>query len=467
MRIVDNRSSVFNFAVADYRQGLRINIIYSNSTAKGCIIAIRIIVLSQLLPGDACSTTGSHHHSSVLGSYSDILILSSILGNVDLNIVHKRTGIAIQQINCCAACTGNSYRGLLSGRSSGRLLVGRQYLLRFGLTVHQAVNFACYLMVKCQKFITECISLVAYKSAQLVKNTSFTTVIASRYAAGNSYVDNFAAGFSINLKRACIDRAFFSASCRSCSLGAEEICLLGIILAIICALTQTGSILHQLLQSYTFFGSSIRQLLRFLAAVRVRVLAKGSAGITATAAAFALLSCSLRRSSIAIITNCRIGIAVKIGNRCCRTNACSFAHSHSTGCAINISIILSIEVDCAFACVDNCFVIYGNKAVACTLKVSHHAADALACAFACANRQLDMVNFIFCAYIYRACSQLRSLCNRNKAVGIRKANCKGSASCVFTTAIKAELTCQRYIKLLGRSLHCQLFFCSNVSVLAN
>ena len=426
-------------------------------------MAIRIIVLSQLLPGDACSTTGSHHHSSVLGSYSDILILSSILGNVDLNIVHKRTGIAIQQINCCAACTGNSYRGLLSGRSSGRLLVGRQYLLRFGLTVHQAVNFACYLMVKCQKFITECISLVAYKSAQLVKNTSFTTVIASRYAAGNSNIDNFAAGFSINLKRACIDRAF-SISGR---LGAEEICLLGIILAIICALTQTGSILHQLLQSYTFFGSSIRQLLRFLAAVRVRVLAKGSAGITATAAAFALLSCSLRRSSIAIITNCRIGIAVKIGNRCCRTNACSFAHSHSTGCAINISIILSIEVDCAFACVDNCFVIYGNKAVACTLKVSHHAAYAAGCAFTCSKRQLNMVNFIFCAYIYRACSQLSSLCYRNKAVGIRKANCKGSASCVFTTAIKAELTCQRYIKLLGRSLHCQLVTSFNVSVLTD
>ena len=463
MRIVDNRSSVFNFAVADYRQGLRINIIYSNCTAKGRIIAVRVIVLSQILPGDACSTTGSHHHSSVLGSYSDILILSSILGNVDLNIVHKRTGIAIQQINCCAACTGNSYRGLLSGRSSGRLLVGRQYLLRFGLTVHQAVNFACYLMVKCQKFITECISLVAYKSAQLVKNTSFTTVIASRYTAGNSYVDNFAAGFSINLKRACIDRAF-SISGR---LGAEEVCLLCICLIAVRILTQTESILHQLLQSYTFFGSSIRQLLRFLAAVRVRVLAKGSAGITATAAAFALLSRCLRRSSIAIITNCRIGIAVKIGNRCCRTNACSFAHSHSTGCAINIGIILSIEVDCARACVDNCFVIYGNKAVACTLKVSHHAADAAGCAFACANRQLDMVNFIFCAYIYRACSQLRSLCNRNKAVGIRKANGKGSASCVFTTAIKAELTCQRYIKLLGRSLHCQLFIGSNVSVLAN
>ena len=429
-------------------------------------MAIRIIVLSQLLPGDACSTTGSHHHSSVLGSYSDSFILSSII-NIDFNIVYKRTGIAIQQINCCAACTGNSYGGLLPGRSSSRLLVSRQYLLRFGLTVHQAVDLACYLMVKSMELICKSISLVAYKSAQLVKNTSFTTVIASRYAAGNSYVDNFAAGFSINLKRACIDRAFFSASCRSCSLGAEEICLLGIILAIICALTQTGSILHQLLQSYTFFGSSIRQLLRFLAAVRVRVLAKGSAGITATAAAFALLSCSLRRSSIAIITNCRIGIAVKIGNRCCRTNACSFAHSHSTGCAINISIILSIEVDCAFACVDNCFVIYGNKAVACTLKVSHHAAYAAGCAFTCSKRQLNMVNFIFCAYIYRACSQLSSLCYRNKAVGIRKANCKGSASCVFTTAIKAELTCQRYIKLLGRSLHCQLFFCSNVSVLAN
>ena len=203
MRIVDNRSSGFNFAVADYRQGLRINIIYSNSTAKGRIIAVRVIVISQLLPGDACSTTGSHHHSSVLSSYSDSFILSSII-NIDLNIVHKRTGIAIQQINCCAACTGNSYRGLLSGRSSGRLLVSRQYLLRFGLTVHQAVNFACYLMVKCQKFITECISLVAYKSAQLVKNTSFTTVIASRYTAGNSYVDNFAAGFSINLKGSII-----------------------------------------------------------------------------------------------------------------------------------------------------------------------------------------------------------------------------------------------------------------------
>ena len=430
-------------------------------------MAIRIIVLSQLLPGDACSTTGSHHHSSVLGSYSDILILSSILGNVDLNIVHKRTGIAIQQINCCAACTGNSYGGLLPGRSSFRCLVSRQYLLRFGLTVHQAVNFACYLMVKCQKFITECISLVAYKSAQLVKNTSFTTVIASRYAAGNSYVDNFAAGFSINLKRACIDRAFFSASCRSCSLGAEEICLLGIILAIICALTQTGSILHQLLQSCTFFGSSISQLFRFLAAVCVRVLAKCSTGITAIAAAFSLLSRCLRRSCIAIITNCRIGIAVKIGNRCCRTNACSFAHSHSTGCAINISIILSIEVDCACACVNNSFVIYGNKAVACTLKVAHHAADALACTFACANRQLDMVNFIFCAYIYRACSQLSSLCYRNKAVCISQSHGKGSAYCVFTTAIKAKLTCQRYIKLLGRSFHCQLVSSSNLSILAD
>ena len=398
-------------------------------------MAVRIIILSQLLPGDACSTTGSHHHSSVLGSYSDSFTVSSILGNVNLNIVHKCTGIAIQQINCCAACTGNSYRRLLPGRCSFRCLVSRQYLLRFGLTVHQAVNFACYLMVKCMELICKSISLVAYESTQLVKNTSFTTVIAGRYAAGNSNVDNFAAGFSINLKRACIDRAFFSASCRSCSLGAEEICLLGIILAIICALTQTGSILHQLLQSYTFFGSSIRQLLRFLAAVRVRVLAKGSAGITATAAAFALLSCSLRRSSIAIITNCRIGIAVKIGNRCCRTNACSFTHSHSTGCAINISIILSIEVDCARACVDNCFVIYGNKAVACTLKVSHHAADAAGCAFACAKRQLDMVNFIFRTYIYRACSQLRSLCYRNKAVGISQTNGKGSANCTFATAV--------------------------------
>ena len=398
-------------------------------------MAVRIIILSQLLPGDACSTTGSHHHSSVLGSYSDSFTVSSILGNVNLNIVHKCTGIAIQQINCCAACTGNSYRRLLPGRCSFRCLVSRQYLLRFGLTVHQAVNFACYLMVKCMELICKSISLVAYEITQLVKNTSFTTVIAGRYAAGNSNVDNFAAGFSINLKRACIDRAFFSASCRSCSLGAEEICLLGIILAIICALTQTGSILHQLLQSYTFFGSSIRQLLRFLAAVRVRILAKGSAGITATAAAFALLSCSLRRSSIAIITNCRIGIAVKIGNRCCRTNACSFTHSHSTGCAINISIILSIEVDCARACVDNCFVIYGNKAVACTLKVSHHAADAAGCAFACAKRQLDMVNFIFRTYIYRACSQLRSLCYRNKAVGISQTNGKGSANCTFATAV--------------------------------
>ena len=387
-------------------------------------MAVRVIILSKIFPGNACSTAGSYHHSSVLSSYSDSFILSSILGNVDLNIVHKRTGIAIQQINCCAACTGNSYRGLLSGRSSGRLLVGRQYLLRFGLTVHQAVNFACYLMVKCQKFITECISLVAYKSAQLVKNTSFTTVIASRYTAGNSYVDNFAAGFSINLKRACIDRAFNAIS----SLGAEE----SFLLVIIRILTQTGGILHQLLQSCTFFSSSIRQLLRFLAAVRICVLAQF---ITAIAAAFALLSCSLRRSSIAIITNCRIGIAVKIGNRCCRTNACSFTHSHSTGCAINISIILSIEVDCARACVDNCFVIYGNKAVACTLKVSHHAADAAGCAFACAKRQLDMVNFIFCAYIYRACSQLHSLCNRNKAVGISQTNGKGSASCVFTAAV--------------------------------
>ena len=461
MRIVNNRSSVFNFTVANYRQGLRINIIYSNCTAKGRIIAVRVIVLSQILPGDACSTTGSHHHSSVFGSYSDILILSSILGNVDFNIVHKRTGIAIQQINCCAACTGNSYRGLLSGRSSGRLLVSRQYLLRFGLTVHQAVNFACYLMVKCQKFITECISLVAYKSAQLVKNTSFTTVIASRCTAGNSYVDNFAAGFSINLKRACTDRAFFSASCR---LGAEEVCLLGIIRI----LTQTGGILYQLLQSCTFFGSSIRQLLRFLAAVRVRVLAKGSTCINAIAAAFSLLSRCLRRSCIAIITNRCIGIAVKIGNRCRNANTCSFAHSNSTGCAINISIIFSIEVDCACACVNNSFVIYGNKAVARTLKVSHHAADALIRAFTCSKRQLNMVNFIFCAYIYRACSQLRSLCNRNKAVGIRKANGKGSANCTFATAIKAELTCQRYIKLLRLSLHCQLVIsCSNVGILAD
>ena len=341
-------------------------------------MAIRIIVLSQLLPGDACSTTGSHHHSSVLGSYSDSFTVSSILGNVNLNIVHKRTGIAIQQINCCAACTGNSYRGLLPGRSSFRCLVSRQYLLRFGLTVHQAVDLACYLMVKSMELICKSISLVAYEITQLVKNTNFTTVISGRYAAGNSNIDNFAAGFSINLKRACIDRAF-SISGR---LGAEEICLLGIILAIICALTQTGSILHQLLQSCTFFGSSVRQLFGFLAAVRICVLAQF---ITAIAAAFTLLSCSLRRSSIAIITNCRIGIAVKIGNRCCRTNACSFTHSHSTGCAINISIILSIEVDCASACVDNCFVIYGNKAVACTLKVAHHAADALACAFACSK----------------------------------------------------------------------------------
>ena len=459
MRIIDNRSSVFNFTVADYRQGLRIDIIYSSSTAKGRIIAVRVIVLSQVLPGDACSTTGSHHHSAVFGSYSDSFILS-IFGNIDFNIVYKRTGIAIQQINCCAACTGNSYRGLLPGRSSSRLLVSRQYLLRFGLTVHQAVNLACYLMVKCIELICKSISLVVYEITQLVTNTSFTTVIASRYAAGNSYVDNFAAGFSINLKRACIDSAF-SISGR---LGAEEICLLGISLAIIRALTQTGSILHQLLQSCTFFGSSVRQLFGFLAAVRICVLAQF---ITAIAAAFALLSCSLRRSSIAIITNCCICIAVKIGNRSCRTNACSFAHSNSAGCAINISIIFGIEVDCAFACVDNSFVIYGNKAVACTLKVSHHAADAAGCAFTCSKRQLNMVNFIFCAYIYRACSQLSSLCYRNKAVGIRQTNCKGSASCVFTTAIKAKLTCQRYIKLLGRSLHCQLFFGSNVSVLAN
>ena len=438
MRIVDNRSSVFNFAVADYRQGLRINIIYSNSTAKGRIIAVRVIVLSQILPGDACSTTGSYHHSAVFGSYSDILILSSILSNVDFNIVHKSTGIAIQQIDCCAACTGNSYGGLLSGRSSGRLLVGRQYLLRFGLTVHQAVDLACYLMVKCMELILKCITLVAYEITQLVKNTCFTTVISGRHATGNSYVNNFAAGFSINLKRACIDRAFFSASCRSCSLGAEEICLLGIIniivvfiLITIGALTQTGSILHQLLQSCTFFGSSVRQLLRFLAAVRICVLAQGSTGITA----IFLLSRGLRRSSIAIITNRRIGIAVKISNRCCHTDACSFAHSHSTGCAINISIIFSIEVDCTLACVDNRFVIYGNKAVACTLKVAHHAADAAGCAFACAKRQLDMVNFIFCTYIYRACSQLSSLCYCNKAVGISQTNGKGSASCVFTTAV--------------------------------
>ena len=426
-------------------------------------MAVRIIVLSQLLPGDACSTTGSHHHSSVLGSYSDSFTVSSILGNVNLNIVHKCTGIAIQQINCCAACTCNSYGGLLPGRSSGRLLVSRQYLLRFGLTVHQAVNFACYLMVKCIELICKSISLVAYEITQLVTNTSFTTVIASRYAAGNSYVDNFAAGFSINLKRACIDRAF----CISGRLGAEEICLLGISLAIIRALTQTGSILHQLLQSCTFFSSSVRQLFGFLAAVCVRVLAKCSTCITAIAAAFSLLSRCLRRSSIAIITNCCIGIAVKIGNRCCRTNACSFAHSHSTGCAINISIIFSIEVDCASACVDNCFVIYGNKAIACTLKVSHHAADALIRAFTCSKRQLNMVNFIFCAYIYRACSQLSSLCYRNKAVGISQSHGKGSASCVFTTAIKAKLTCQRYIKLLGRSFHCQIVSSSNLSILAD
>ena len=261
-------------------------------------MAVRIIILSQLLPGDACSTTGSHHHSSVLGSYSDSFTVSSILGNVNLNIVHKCTGIAIQQINCCAACTGNSYRRLLPGRCSFRCLVSRQYLLRFGLTVHQAVNLACYLMVKCMELICKSISLVAYEITQLVKNTNFTTVISGRYAAGNSNIDNFATGFSINLKRACIDRAF-SISGR---LGAEEICLLGIILAIICALTQTGSILHQLLQSCTFFGSSIRQLFGFLAAVRICVLAQF---ITAIAAAFALLSCSLRRSSIAIITNCR------------------------------------------------------------------------------------------------------------------------------------------------------------------
>ena len=431
MRIVNNRSSVFNFAVADYRQGLRINIIYSNSTAKGRIIAVRVTVLSQILPGNACSTTGSYHHSAVFGSYSDILILSSILSNVDFNIVHKSTGIAIQQIDCCAACTGNSYRGLLSGRSSGRLLVGRQYLLRFGLTVHQAINLACYLMVKCMELILKCITLVAYEIAQLVNNTSFTTVISGRHAAGNSYVDNSAAGFGINIKRACIDRAFFSASCRSYSLGAKEVCLLCICLITVRTLTQTGGILHQLLQSCTFFSSSIRQLFCFLAAIRICVLVQGSTGITA----IFLLSRGLRRSSIAIITNRRIGIAVKISNRCCHTDACSFAHSHSTGCAINISIILRIEVDCALACVDNCFVIYGNKAVACTLKVAHHAADAAGCAFACAKRQLDMVNFIFCTYIYRACSQLSSLCYCNKAVGISQTNGKGSASCVFTTAV--------------------------------
>ena len=288
LRIVDNRSSVFNFAVADYRQGLRINIIYSNSTAKGCIMAVRIIVLSQLLPGDACSTTGSYHHSAVFGSYSDILILSSILSNVDFNIVHKRTGIAIQQINCCATCTGNSYRGLLPSLSSFRCLVGRQYLLRFGLTTHQAINLACYLMVKCMELILKCITLVAYEIAQLVKNTSFTTVISGRHATGNSYVDNSAAGFSINIKRSCIDRAFFSASCRSCSLGAKEVCLL----VIIRILTQTGSILHQLLQSCTFFSSSIRQLLGFLAAVRICVLAQRISFIDVIIAAFALLSCS-------------------------------------------------------------------------------------------------------------------------------------------------------------------------------
>ena len=288
MRIVNNRSSVFDFTVADNSQGLRINIVYSNCTAKGRIIAVRVIVLSQILPGDACSTTGSYHHSAVFGSYSDILILSSILSNVDFNIVHKSTGIAIQQIDCCATCTGNSYRGLLPGRSSFRCLVGRQYLLRFGLTVHQAVDLACYLMVKCQKFITECISLVAYKSAQLVKNTSFTTVISGRHATGNSYVDNSAAGFSINLKRACIDRSF----CISGRLGAEEICLLGIGLITVRTLTQTGSILHQLLQSCTFFFSSVRQLLGFLAAVRICVLAQRISFIDVIIAAFALLSCS-------------------------------------------------------------------------------------------------------------------------------------------------------------------------------
>ena len=463
MRIVDNCSSIFNFTVADNSQGLRINIVYSSSTAKGRIIAVRVIVLSQVLPGNACSTAGSYHHSAVFGSYSDILILSSILSNIDFNIVYKRTGIAIQQINCCAACTGNSYGGLLPGRSSFRCLVSRQYLLRFGLTVHQSVNFACYLMVKCIELICKSISLVVYEITQLVTNTSFTTVIASRYTAGYSYVDNFAAGFSINLKRACIDSAF-SISGR---LGAEEICLLCICLLTVRALTQTGSILHQMLQSCTFFGSSISQLFRFLAAVCIRVLAKGSTGITAIVAAFSLLSRCLRRSCISIVTNRCIGIAVKIGNRCRNANACSFAHTNSTGCAINISIIFGIEVDCAFACVNNCFVIYGNKAVACTLKISHHAANAAGCAFTCSKRQLDMVNFIFCAYIYRACSQLSSLCYRNKAVGIRKANGKGSASCVFTTAIKAELTCQRYIKLLGRSLHCQLVSSFNISILAD
>ena len=199
MRIVDNRSSVFNFTVADYRQGLRINIVYSNGTTEGRIIAVRVIVLSQILPGDACSTTGSHHHSAVFGSYSDSFILS-IFGNIDFNIVYKRTGIAIQQINCSAACTGNSYARLLPGRSACSLLVSRQHRLRFGLTLHQAVNLACKLMVKCMELITKCISLVADKIAHLVTNTCFTTVITGRYATGNSYVDNFAAGFSINLK---------------------------------------------------------------------------------------------------------------------------------------------------------------------------------------------------------------------------------------------------------------------------
>ena len=262
-------------------------------------MAVRVIVLCQIFPGDACSTTGSHHHSSVFGIYLDILILSSILGNVDFNIVHKRTGIAIQQINCCAACTGNRYRGLLLGRCSFRCLVSRQYLLRFGLTVHQAVNLACYLMVKCIELICKCISLVAYESAQFINNTYFTTVVSGSYAAGNSYVDNFAASLGINIKRACIDRAFFSASCRSCSLGAKEVCLLGIIniivvfiLITISALTQTGSILHQLLQSCTFFGSSVRKLFGFLAAVRIRVLAQSRSFIDVIIAAFALLSCS-------------------------------------------------------------------------------------------------------------------------------------------------------------------------------
>ena len=253
-------------------------------------MAVRIFVLSQILPGDACSTTGSHHHSSVLGIYSDSFTVSSILGNVDFNIVHKRTGIAIQQIDCCAACTGNSYRGLLPSLSRLRCLVSRQYRLRCGLTVHQAVDLACYLIVKYIELIFKCFSLVAYKSAQLVNNTNFTTVISGRRATGNSYVDNFAAGFSINIKRACIDRAFFSfsASCRSCRLGAEE----SFLLVIIRILTQTGGILHQLLQRCMLFVSSIRQLFCFLAAVRIRVLAQRSSIIDVITAAFALLSCS-------------------------------------------------------------------------------------------------------------------------------------------------------------------------------